>query len=78
MRFRTVLTLPEVMPTPRQTLVSPMPLQQLFRGGLLQLTIKSNNTYQNYVEGSVGYIFDFDVQVEAVCRNRRYQEVQPG
>jgi hypothetical protein len=31
-----------------------------FVGGLLQLTVKNNNTYQNYVEGSVGYIFDFD------------------
>ena len=31
-----------------------------FVGGLFQVSVKNNNTYQNYVEGSVGYIFDFD------------------
>src|SRR4051812_40812515 len=31
-----------------------------FVGGLFQVTVKNNNPYQNYVEGSVGYIFDFD------------------
>ena len=31
-----------------------------FVGGLLQLTVKNNNTYQNYVEGSVGYRLNFD------------------
>jgi len=31
-----------------------------FVGGLFQVTVKNNNTYQNYVEGSVGYRFNFD------------------
>ncbi len=29
-------------------------------GGLFQVTVKNNNTYQNYGEGSVGYKFNFD------------------
>lgn len=48
------------MPTPRQNSASHIPSNNWFVGGLLQLTVKNNNTYQNYVEGSVGYIFDFD------------------
>ena len=31
-----------------------------FVGGLFQVTVENNDTYQNYVEGSVGYRFNFD------------------